>query len=316
VGRDAAADGRFVYAVVTTGIYCRPSCPTPTPLRRNLRFFPDSDAAEAAGFCACKRCRPTVASPFAWQIAAVGKACDILHRSEHAPSLGALAAAVGVSRFHFHRTFKTMLGITPGEYASAARSQRLVASLEAGYPVAAAIYDAGYGSISRAYTRVRQAVGMTPAARRAGGAGLEIRFTIVQRVGGYVLVATTAEGVCAIELGGDPTTLMARLRRHLPATAIKQHAADATVLLEDAVRRAELPPRALALQPEVRELAFHARVKKAARACLSIWVPAKPIELARSASDRSGARGVCADGAAGHRLRAPRREARFGWSTL
>jgi AraC family transcriptional regulator of adaptative response/methylated-DNA-[protein]-cysteine methyltransferase len=316
VSRDATADGRFVYAVVTTGIYCRPSCPTPTPLRRNVRFFPDSDAAEAAGFCACKRCRPTVASPFAWQIAAVDKACDILHRSEHAPSLATLAAAVGVSRFHFHRIFRAMLGVTPGEYASAVRWQRLAASLEAGRPVADAIYGSGYGSISRAYAKARQVLGMTPAARRAGGVGLEVRFAVVERGAGHVLVAATGEDVCVIELGGDPAALVARLRRHLPAAVIKRHAADATAALTDAVRRAELPPRALELQPEARDLAFRARVRKASRGCLDVRVPAKLIEPARSASDRSGAHWVCADGAAGRRLRAPRHEARFGWSTL
>ena len=129
VGRDAAADGDFVYAVVTTGIYCRPSCPTPTPLRRNVRFFPDPAAAEAAGFCACKRCRPALASPLAWRVAAVGKACAILSASERAPSLAAVAGAVGVSRFHFHRVFKDVLGTTPGEYFKAVRWRRLATSI-------------------------------------------------------------------------------------------------------------------------------------------------------------------------------------------
>ena len=147
-GRDAAADGRFVYAVVTTGIYCRPSCPTPTPLRRNARFFSGAAAAEVAGFCACKRCRPTLVSPLAWHVAAVGKACAVLGARDRAPSLATLAAAVGVSRFHFHRIFKEVIGATPGEYAQAVRWRRLVESLDAGRPVAEAIYGAGYGSIS------------------------------------------------------------------------------------------------------------------------------------------------------------------------
>jgi len=150
VGRDPATDGDFVYAVVTTGIYCRPSCPTPTPLRRNVRIFPDSVAAEAAGFCACKRCRPTLASPLAWHVVAVGKACAILSTSERAPSLAAVADAVGISRFHFHRIFKEMLGTTPGEYFKAVRWRRLAQSLASGRPVTEAIYGAGYGSISRA----------------------------------------------------------------------------------------------------------------------------------------------------------------------
>jgi AraC family transcriptional regulator, regulatory protein of adaptative response / methylated-DNA-[protein]-cysteine methyltransferase len=134
-GRDTASDGHFVYAVVTTGIYCRPSCSTPTPLRRNVRFFSGTATAEAAGFCACKRCRPTLVSPFASHVAAVGKVCTILRACERAPSLATLAAAVGVSRFHFHRIFKEVLGTTPGEYAKAVRWRRLAENLEAGRPV-------------------------------------------------------------------------------------------------------------------------------------------------------------------------------------
>ena len=261
VGRDAAADGRFVYAAVTTGIYCRPSCPTPTPLRRNVRFFSDNAAAEAAGFCACKRCRPTLASPFAWQIAAVVKACDILHTSERAPSLTSLAAAVGVSRFHFHRIFKTVLGTTPGDYAQALRWRRLTDGLEAGHPVAEAIYDAGYGSVSRAYEKVRQTLGMTPAARRAGGAGTQVWFAVVERGVGLVLVAATAEGICTIELGDDAAELEERLRRHLPAAAVERCDADLTATVADAVRRSELPPQALGLPVDARDVAFRARLR-------------------------------------------------------
>ena len=260
-GRDAAADGRFVYAVVTTGIYCRPSCPTPTPLRRNVRFFSDSAAAEAAGFCACKRCRPALVSPLAWQVAAVGKACDILHTSERAPSLTSLAAAVGVSRFHFHRIFKAVLGTTPGEYAHALRWRRLADSLEAGHPVAEAIYGAGYGSISCAYEKVRQTLGMTPAARRAGGAGTQVRFAVVERGTGLVLAAATAEGICTIELGDDAAELEERLRRHLPAAAVERCDADLAAAVADAVRRSELPPQALELTADARGVAFRARLR-------------------------------------------------------
>jgi AraC family transcriptional regulator of adaptative response/methylated-DNA-[protein]-cysteine methyltransferase len=268
VGRDAAADGRFVYAVVTTGIYCRPSCPTPTPLQRNVRFFSNNAAAEAAGFCACKRCRPTLVSPFAWQIAAVGKACDILHTSERAPSLTVLAAAVGVSRFHFHRIFKAVLGTTPGEYAHELRWRRLADSLEAGHPVAEAIYCAGYGSMSRAYEKVRQALGMTPAARRAGGAGTKVRFAVVERGRGLVLVAATAEGFCTIELGDDAAELEERLRRHLPAAAVERCDADLTATVAAAVRRSELPPQALGLPVDARDVAFLARLRSfLAHAC-------------------------------------------------
>jgi AraC family transcriptional regulator of adaptative response/methylated-DNA-[protein]-cysteine methyltransferase len=260
--RDAAADGRFVYAVVTTGIYCRPSCPTPTPLRRNVRFFPDNAAAEAAGFCACKRCRPTLASPLAWHVAAVGKACAILSASARAPSLAAVADDVGVSRFHFHRVFKEVLGTTPGDYFMAVRWRRLAQSLASGRPVTEAIYGAGYGSISRAYENARKVLGMTPAARRAGGAGIRVRFTVVEQGIRQVLVAATDEGVCAIEFGDDPAELEARLRRYLPAAVTERLDANGTALVAAAARRAELPPLALGLPAEVRDVAIRARLRR------------------------------------------------------
>ena len=253
-------DASYTQPSPLASIAARPA-PTPTPLRRNVRFFSDSAAAEAAGFCACKRCRPIFASPFAWQVATVGKACDILQTSERAPSLTLLAAAVGVSRFHFHRIFKAVLGTTPGEYAHALRWRRLTDSLEAGHPVAEAIYGAGYGSVSRAYEKVRQALGMTPAAWRAGGAGTKVRFAVVEWGTGLVLVAATAEGICTIELGDDAAELEERLRRHLPAAVVERHNADVTVAVAEAVRRSELPPQALELPAGARDVAFRARLR-------------------------------------------------------
>ena len=196
-------------------------------------------------------------------MAAVGKACAILSASERAPSLAALADAVGVSRFHFHRIFKEVLGTTPGEYAKAVRWRRLAESLAAGRPVTEAIYGAGYGSISRAYENAREVLGMTPAARRAGGAGIRVRFTVVEQGIRQVLVAATDEGVCAIEFGDDPAELEARLRRHLPAAVIERLDADAAARVAAAVRRAELPPLALGLPAEVRDVAFRARLRSA-----------------------------------------------------
>jgi AraC family transcriptional regulator, regulatory protein of adaptative response / methylated-DNA-[protein]-cysteine methyltransferase len=261
VGRDTAADGHFVYAVVTTGIYCRPSCPTPTPLRRNVRIFRDNAAAQAAGFCACKRCRPTLTSPLAWHAAAVDKACAILSASERAPSLAAVADAVGVSRFHFHRVFKEVLGTTPGEYFQAVRWRRLAQSLAGGRTVTEAIYGAGYGSVSRVYEKARKALGMTPAAWRAGGVGIRVRFTVVEQGGRQVLVAATDEGVCAIEFSDKPAELEARLRRHLPAAVIDRLDANTAARVAIAVRRAELPPLALELAADAREVAFRARLR-------------------------------------------------------
>jgi AraC family transcriptional regulator of adaptative response/methylated-DNA-[protein]-cysteine methyltransferase len=263
VGRDLEADGRFVYAVVTTGIYCRPHCPTPTPLRQNVRFFACSDAADRAGFLPCKRCRPTLASPIVWHAVAVGKACAILLARERPQSLATLSAAVGISPFHFHRIFKEVLGITPGAYAKAARWQRLADSLAAGRPVTEAIYGAGYGSISRAYEKARRMLGMTPAERRAGGGGRTIRFSTAHGSVGSVLIATTDDGVCAIDFGDDPVALEARLHRSLSGAEIERHDADMAERVADAVRRSELPSGALGLPREICHTAVRARIGKA-----------------------------------------------------
>ena len=261
VSRDAAADGRFVYAVVSTGIYCRPSCPTPTPLPRNVRFFSDPGAAQAAGFFACKRCRPTLTSPLAWHVAAVGKACALLGTSERSPSLAAVADAVGMSRFHFCRVFKEVLGTTPGEYFKTVRRRRFAQTLASGRSVAEAIYGAGYGSISRAYESARKVLGMTPATRRAGGAGTRVRFAVVEQGIRQMLVAATDEGVCAIEFGDDPAELEAGLRRDLSAAVIERFDADSTTRVAIAARRAELPPQAQGLPADVCDVAIRARLR-------------------------------------------------------
>ena len=168
-----------------------------------------------------------------------------------------------MSRFHFHRVFKEVLGTTPGEYANVVRWRRLAQSLAAGRPVTEAIYGAGYGSISRAYENARKVLGMTPAARRAGGAGIRVGFTFVGQGNRHVLVAATDVGVCAIEFGDDPAELEARLRRHLPTAVMERLDADAAARVATAVRRAELPPLALGLPADVREVAIRARLRSA-----------------------------------------------------
>ncbi|MGH6945864.1 MAG: bifunctional transcriptional activator/DNA repair enzyme AdaA [Kiloniellales bacterium] len=284
VGRDPRADGQFVYAAVTTGIYCRPSCPTPTPLRRNVRFFADSMAAERAGFRECKRCRPTLDLARAPHLGAIGRACAILRTSERPPSVAALAAAVGMSRFHFQRVFRETLGITPGDYAKEERLGRFVQRLEAGQPVGHAIYAAGYGSTSRAYERARETLGMTPAVRRAGGAGCRVRFASAGCVMGQVLIAATGEGVCAIGLGDAPTELEQELRRQLPAAEIGRGDTDFAARVADVVRRVELP---LGLPPDVRGTAYRARLRKALRQSPALWSPGSGDGAFRSGSARA-----------------------------
>ncbi|HYE00106.1 MAG TPA: bifunctional DNA-binding transcriptional regulator/O6-methylguanine-DNA methyltransferase Ada [Alphaproteobacteria bacterium] len=218
--RDSRADGAFVFAVVTTGIYCRPSCPARHAKRTNIRFYPDCAAAEAAGFRACKRCTPDGEALAQRHAAAVRRACDLIEASEAPPRLAALAEAAGLSPFHFHRVFKHATGVTPADYAAARRVERLKAELAEGQPVAQAIYGAGYGSGSRVYESAGAMLGMTPARYARGGQGEAIRWAVAPSPLGPLLVAATARGVCAIEFGEDAEALRARLAKRFPKAEI------------------------------------------------------------------------------------------------
>src|SRR3954451_13875939 len=215
--RDAAADRSFVYAVRTSGVFCRPVCPSRLPLRKNVAFYETSAAAEAAGFRPCKRCRPCATSPTDRHVAAIGRACALIRERDMLPSLAELAAAAGISRFHFHRVFKQITGATPREWGNAHRITRFAARLDAGDSVAQSVYAAGFAASSRAYDAAPSGLGMTPGARRRGGQGGAIRYTIVPTPLGHAIVAATARGICMTALGDDPATLEAELRRRFPA---------------------------------------------------------------------------------------------------
>ncbi len=207
LGRDPAAS--FVYAVVTTGVYCRPDCPSRRAKRENVRFFDSNGEAEAAGFRACLRCRPTEADRTA---ELVEKACRIIEAAEETPDLASLAAGAGLSTYHFHRVFKARTGLTPRGYARALRDRRVRAALGEAGTVTEALYDAGFGSSGRFYAGSNASLGMTPTRFRAGGAGEIIRYTIGRSSLGGVLVAATDKGICAIMLGDDPDILIGELR--------------------------------------------------------------------------------------------------------
>src|SRR5579862_272286 len=226
-GRDAGADGSFVYAVRTTGVYCRPGCASRLPRRDNVAFYETVAAAAAAGFRPCKRCRPDASSPADRHVAAIDRACALIRSSEAPPSLAELAAAAGISRFHFHRVFKQITGTTPSEWGRAHRLGRFAARLDGGEAVAQAAYGAGYGASSRAYEAAPSGLGMTPATRRRGGKGERIRYTVVSTWLGWALVAATERGICLTALGDDRRSLEAELRRRFPAATLE--AADAAL---------------------------------------------------------------------------------------
>lgn len=221
--RDGRCDGTFVYAVRSTGVYCRPSCASRRPRREQVRFFAQPAAAEAAGFRACKRCRPRQTDPPDSPAALVQRVCRYI--DEHldaALTLERLGAAVGVSPHHLQRTFKAALGITPRQYADARRVECLKTGLKEGQNVTEALYTAGYGSSSRLYERADEQLGMTPATYRRGGAGMTIGYALVDCVLGRLLVAATARGVCMVSLGDADAPLEEALAAEYPAATIRR----------------------------------------------------------------------------------------------
>jgi methylphosphotriester-DNA--protein-cysteine methyltransferase len=205
--RDHEADGQFWYSVRTTGVYCRPSCGARPALRGNVAFHASTDDAEAAGFRACLRCKPDQPPLAERHAAMVAEMCRLIDAAEEEPDLSALAEASGMSRFHFHRIFKSVTGITPKAYAVAQRKARMQQGLAREASVTDAIYAAGFNSSGRFYAASAQALGMTPSAYRAGGSGSVIRFAIAECSLGPILVASTEVGICAILMGDDPEAL-------------------------------------------------------------------------------------------------------------
>jgi AraC family transcriptional regulator of adaptative response/methylated-DNA-[protein]-cysteine methyltransferase len=218
--RDAQFDGRFVYAVRSTGVFCRPSCPSRRALRANVEFFSTTDSAERAGFRACLRCRPT---ELATENPAIDRARQYLdtHGDRLVP-LEELSAHVGLSASHLQRSFKRIVGISPKEYQAENRMRHFKSRLRAGDTVSRATYEAGFGSSSRVYERAPASLGMTPAAYRRGGAGVSIGFTIADAPIGRVLVATTERGVCAVELGATDADVERALRADFPNATIER----------------------------------------------------------------------------------------------
>jgi AraC family transcriptional regulator of adaptative response/methylated-DNA-[protein]-cysteine methyltransferase len=259
------ACGPFLYAVTTQGVYCRPGCPARPPLRRNVRFFGGVEAAEAAGFRACRRCDPK-GERATLHAAAVQAACELIEASETAPSLAALADRAGYARHHFLRMFKEVTGVTPRSYAESVRARRLQAALAEGARVAEAVADAGFGSESRVYERPGRLLGMTPGAARRGGAGEVIRVALAESALGPLLVGATDKGVCFIGFGEEEAALRGDLHRRFPKARLE----DAPEALAETVRVVvaflDEPEAALALPLDLRGTAFQRRVWEALQA--------------------------------------------------
>jgi AraC family transcriptional regulator of adaptative response/methylated-DNA-[protein]-cysteine methyltransferase len=221
VSRDASRDGSFVFAVRSTGIYCRPSCPARRPRREQVRFFQVAEAAEQAGFRACRRCHPRRAASDDPQIDLVRRICHAIDEHDEEPvTLKTLSTETGVSAHHLQRTFKTVMGITPRQYAESRRLSQFKSKVKQGASVTDAMYDAGYGSSRGLYEKSSARLGMTPATYGRGGQGMRIIYTIADCALGRVLVAATERGVCSVALGDSDSALSAALFAEYPNASI------------------------------------------------------------------------------------------------
>ena len=266
VNRDAAADGMFVYAVKSTGVYCRPSCPSRTAKPKNVTFYATCAEAEAAGYRACRRCNPKGPSLSEAVAAVVAEACRLIEDAEEPPKLDALAASVGMSPFYFHRQFKAITGLTPKVYGAAHRTKKVRAELaDRKTSVTSAIYGAGFNSNSRFYESSNEVLGMTPTAYKQGGKDADIRFAVGQCSLGAILVARSKKGVCAITLGDDPDALVRDLQDRFPNANLIGGDRGFEQLVARVVGFVEAPRIGLDLPLDVRGTAFQQRVWQALR---------------------------------------------------
>src|SRR5215471_11999455 len=257
MARDARQDGRFVFAVRTTGVYCRPSCPSRRPRRNSVEFFANPQQAERAGYRACLRCKPTEISA---QARAVIRARQLLDEAEGVMTLAELSKRVGVSPFHLQRLFKRATGLSPREYQSARRMQQVKRGLRKGDDVTTALYEAGFGSPSRLYEKSSQQLGMTPGTYRRGGSGLTIQFAIIPSALGRMLVAATSRGLCAVRFGESAMELERGLREEFRAAEIHRDDAGLRPYVQPLLAGLRGEDTTIALPLDVRATAIQKKV--------------------------------------------------------
>ncbi len=276
--RDRGADGKFVYAVRSTGIYCRPSCPSKKPRRQQVEFYSLPEAAEQKGFRACRRCKPRAVRVRDPRTVAVARVCRAIeariasdgggsaeNENEARLTLNALSASVGMGPHQLDRAFRSVMGISPRQYADAQRMRRLKSKLKKGDDVTTALYDAGFGSSSRLYERAPSQLGMTPATYRQGGAGMEINFTIVSSPLGRLLVGATHRGISALYLGKDDAALQTALRKEYPRAEISRDRDGLEGWVEKILEHLRGREPNLDLPTDVQATAFQRRVWEALR---------------------------------------------------
>ena len=262
--RDKASDGVFFYSVVTTGVFCRPSCAARLPRRDNVAFHASVADAERAGFRPCKRCRPDEAPQSERHAAIVTQACRVIEHAEEPPTLDELASAAGMSRFYFHRIFKAHTGVTPKAYADAHRAGRVRDGLSDGASVTSSIYAAGFNSSGRFYASSTERLGMTPSQFRGGGQGTSVRFALGECSLGSILVAASDKGVVAIQFGDDPNALLRDLQERFPKARLMGGDKAFERIISVVVGAVERPAD-VELPLDVRGTAFQQRVWQALR---------------------------------------------------
>ncbi|AHF75661.1 Methylated-DNA--protein-cysteine methyltransferase [Sodalis praecaptivus] len=285
--RDTAADGTFVYGVVTTGIFCSPSCASRRPRPENVRFFSDGDSALAAGFRPCKRCRQGLPSRASDHAARIARACRQIESAQTPPALNALAAQAGMSASHFHRVFKAATGLTPHAYAVGCRQGRMRQALAGAENITGVMYDTGYRSSGRFYSEAEQTLGMTPAMFRAGGKGMRIHVSVGHCSLGEILVAHSERGICAILLGDDAGQLLRELRETFPHGELLGSDAAYQQRVAQVIRFVDAPRSGLDLPLDIRGTAFQQRVWQVLRAI----APGETLSY-RQVAERVGAPGA------------------------
>jgi len=259
--RDAKFDGLFVYGVRSTKIYCKPSCPSRRPRRERVEFFPTCEAAAAAGFRACRRCAPQDNSALAPPTEMVIRACRRIEETTgDSISLSSLSAELRVSPYYLQRTFKSITGVTPRQYAAARRLGQFKAQIKKGEALTNAIYGAGYGSSSRLYEKAPEQLGMTPATYARGGRGMKITYTIADSPLGRLLVAQTERGICAVNLGETDAELERLLADEYPHAGLRRDESGSGEVIEQLVKHLRGDERQLDLPLDVQATAFQLRV--------------------------------------------------------
>lgn len=264
VDRDVDADGQFVFAVQTTGIFCRPSCRAKHALRKNVRFYADAQQAQNAGFRPCKRCQPDKDSAQQHRLDKIARACQLLEQ-ESPLTLDELAQQVAMSPYHLHRLFKAMTGMTPKVWQQSWRARRLRDALAKGVPVTQAILNAGFPDSSSYYRKADQALGMTAKQFRKGGDNVSVRYTLADCALGRCLVAESERGICAILLGDDDATLVADLHALFPAAQDVPADANFQQRVREVIVAINSRDAPLSLPLDIRGTAFQQQVWQALR---------------------------------------------------